>query len=217
MHGLTTIRAEGEREVPSVSTSAEVEGWIRELRGQEPPEDRPPAEWGRVLGAVVETLAEAKSWPGTDGSPWVVLDEIAHRTLERSVGARRAALAGALRARWDRAAGPSERVWLLGRLALVGEADSVPFLAGALRGGDPAVREHALRALESNPSAEAEDAVGSELAKDGAPPWRLAVANALGARAGPTAAGRLRDLVAAEKDADVRASLEAALARIEGR
>jgi hypothetical protein len=169
------------------------------------------------MGLVVNEVLSAASWPEVKGSPWLVIDEIAHRTLARGAEARRGALAKALRERWKEAAGLSERVFLLRQLALVGEESSAPFLAGLLEEDDPVVREYALRALADNPSAAAGRAVVDAFEKGGPTAWRLSLANALDFRGDPTVAAKLKELHAAEADGGVRDALEAGLGRLESR
>jgi hypothetical protein len=135
-----------------MSERTRVDGWIDELTARIPLADRERTEWDEVLRAVVERLIDVESWPGVEGSPWLLLDEIAHRTLAPGAGERRAALENALRERFAKAGGVNERVFLLRQLALVGDDATVPFLESLREDEDVAVREYALRAREAIPA-----------------------------------------------------------------
>jgi hypothetical protein len=76
-----------------MSETTRVDRWIDELTAKTDLVERDATEWDAVLRAVVTRLIEADSWPGVEGSPWLVLDEIAHRTLAPAAGARRSASA----------------------------------------------------------------------------------------------------------------------------
>lgn len=132
-----------------MSETTRVSRWIDELTAKAPLAERDAAEWDSVLRAVVKRLIEAESWPGMGGSPWLVLDEISHRTLAPAAKARRSALEKALRERFASANGIDERVFLLRQLALVGDDVTVPFLESLLEDPDVAAREYALRARKA--------------------------------------------------------------------
>jgi len=127
----------------------------------------------------------------------------------------RVACAHALAAKLGPQTPAAARVWLLRQLQWMGRAEVVPAVAGLLADKDPLIVESARRALQHNPSPEAAAALRAAMAKGGAPEWRVALINTLGARQDAAGVAAIATALA-DKDETVAAAAAAALGKIGG-
>jgi HEAT repeat protein len=142
------------------------------------------------MEGVAGALLSASSWPGHEGHPRLLLDEIVHRALSPGARSRREALERALLAELSRRSALEDVVFLLRELALVGAGASVPALERLLAGAVEPVRSWALRALAANPSAESGAALEAALGAAEGEEARTALAGALRAHRRLAALGR---------------------------
>ena len=168
------------------------EDWVRELTGRADVSLRGPEDWKRIFAEVARRLLDAAEWPGTQGSPKLLLDEIVLRAgapgSEDKLRALRQVLVEQLGEHRD----VSERIFLLRELAIIGRAEAVPALEKLIDDAEPAIREYAIRALAANPSREAAEALLAAMRKAGEPARRAALANALAGRKEKEAADAVR-------------------------
>jgi HEAT repeat protein len=159
-----------------------VEDWVRELTGRAGAVRRAPEDYKRVFTEVVRKLLDAEEWPGAQGSPKLLLDEIVLRAgapgSEDKLRALRQVLVEQLGEHKD----AGERIFLLRELAIVGREEAVPALEKLIDGAEPAIREYAIRALAANPSREAAEALLAAMRKAGEPARRAALVNSLAGR-----------------------------------
>lgn len=104
------------------------------------------------------------------------------------------------------------RVWMLKQLEHIGRADAVPALAALINDPDIVARGRVLRALASNPSPEAGQALRDALGKATTPEMKVALINELGYRQEVGATAQLTPLLAAGDDVAIAAA--SALGRI---
>jgi len=196
---------------------------LKELLGETPASRRTQGEWEAVYAKVVQSLLatpdpapKAGSARGSrysaDPGPRLMLERIIVRAGAPPAESRAALVKVLLEhlAKTDRV---NDQVFLLRQLAVVGHGESVSALTGLLGHQSRALREFALRALESNSSAEAGKAIVTALgqAKDDAS--RAALAGALGARREAAALGALTALVG-DRSPEVAQAAMAALGNI---
>jgi HEAT repeat protein len=189
---------------------------VQELTGGDSPE-RSPGEWRRVLAEVTEALLAAEEWPGVEGSPKLILDEIVLRAGAPEDAVKRAALRVVLVEQLEKREDVNQRIFLLRELALIGNRECVPTLERLLDDPWPPIRHYALRALQANPSQEAGKALLSALNKSRKTGERVALASALGSRGDPVALEPLEDALAEEKDEEVAKALRAAVLHLKER
>lgn len=108
------------------------------------------------------------------------------------------------------------RNWFVRQLERIGQAESVPALAGLMSSQDKHLREYARQALEKNPDPSATDALLKELSAAQETTWKIGLINALGTRRAQAAA---EPIVRALGDRDVTVARAAAtaLSQIGGR
>jgi hypothetical protein len=173
-----------------------VEGWVRELAGRADAPRRGPEEWKRIFAEVVRRLLDAAEWPGVQGSPKLLLDEIVLRAGTPGAGDKLQALRRVLVEQLGEHRDVGERVLLLRELAIVGREEAVPALEKLIEDAEPAIREHAMRAMAANPSGAAAEALLSALRKAVEPARRAALANALAGRKEKEARDAVRAVLA---------------------
>lgn len=127
--------------------------------------------------------------------------------------ADRKALCSALIAKVGPDTAKPARVWLLKKVETIGRDEVVAGLSPLLHDSDGEIRDLARRAIQNNPSPDAEAALLGELSKAQDEGWRVAVINALGFRRSAKAVAELGKLAAGESDSVASAAL-AALADI---
>jgi len=169
-----------------------VEGWVRELTGRADAPRRGPEDWTRVFTEVIRKLLDAAEWPGVQGSPKLLLDEIVLRAGAPGAEDKLRALRQVLVEQLGEHKDVSERILLLRELATVGREEAVPALEKLVEDAEPGIREYAIRALAANPSREAAQALLAALRKAGEPARRAALANALAGRKEKEAADAAR-------------------------
>ncbi len=201
--GGWTVRGEGPPDRDAVAS------WAEKLAQGGAPEAQTEREWRAIFREVVSALLAAESWPGRTGSPKLLLDEIAHRTLEPGADVRRRALAAALAEACENVKSLNDRIFLLRELALVGGKEEVLFLGRWLESEQALIRSYALRALEANPSEEAANALRRALPRAKSPRERGALLSALGARRDPASLDDLAPHVGAEEREVARAAIQA--------
>jgi HEAT repeat protein len=197
----------------AVAEDAATERLIQELTGRAEPTKRTPNELEAAYLRAIEKLISASEWPGTKGSPKLLLEEIVEHAGRPGAEPQRAALVRAMLAYLERADEVNERIFLLRQLALVGRRESAAALAWLLKDDNPAVREYALHALQKNPSPEAARAILAILDQAEKADWRVAVINALGSRREEAAVGALAKLLD-EQDQNVAEAAIMALGNI---
>jgi len=97
------------------------------------------------------------------------------------------------------------RLWLLKQLQWIGRAECVEAVAALLADSDLLVREAALRALQSNPAAEANAKLVAALSSQSDPRWTKALLLALGYRQDPASVPALARQLSAQPDVAVAA------------
>jgi hypothetical protein len=107
------------------------------------------------------------------------------------------------------------RIWLLRQLEFSGGGQCVDAIAAVLEDRDPLVRDAARRALQNNPSPEANAKLLATLGKARDAKWKLALSNSLGYRADAASTDALVKLLA-DKDEGVAAAAGNALGKIGG-
>ena len=102
-----------------------------------------------------------------------MLERIAFRASRPGADADRAACSKAIAARLGPQSGPLGRAWMLRQLERIGREEAVPQIAQLLTDNDALVRESARRALQKNPSNEANAALQKAVGSADAPgAWR---------------------------------------------
>jgi HEAT repeat protein len=159
----------------------------RELTGERPAAARTAQQLDAVYAKVLDSLMPnmGNDDPGKRNEPQSTLERIAFQASRPGAEADRQSCSKAVAARLGPQSGPFGRVWLLRQLERIGRAEAVPQVAALLTDGDALVRESARRALQKNPSAEANAALQKAIASADAA-WRVALINALGERCDPT-------------------------------
>ncbi len=129
--------------------------------------------------------------PDRRGGPQAMLERIAFHASRPGAEADRAACSKAIAARLGPQSGRSGRAWLLRQLERIGRQEAVPQVARLLADQDALVRESARRALQKNPSNEANTALQEAVGSADAPPG-AALINALAERRDPSNLNTLR-------------------------
>lgn len=200
----------------AAASESNVRECVQELTGGDSPE-RSPGEWKRVLAEVTEALLAAEEWPGAEGSPKLLLDEIVLRAGAPEDAAKREALRGVLVEQLEKREDVHQRIFLLRELALIGNRECVPALERLLDDPWPPMRYYALRALQANPSKEAGKALLSALKKSRKAEVRVALVNSLGSRGDRAALEPLTRMLVDENNAEVAEALRAAVAYLKAR
>jgi len=186
---------------------AETQRLIKELSGQGPAIERSREQWEAAYGQVLRATLPVPNLPDK------VLEPIILRAGVPGADVQRRAMVRVMLDWMAKTDKPDERVFLLKQLAMLGRDEAVPVLAGLLKDQSPLIREHALRALESNPSAEAGRAMAAALDEAQQAAWRVAVINAVGRRREAAAVDGLRQW-ATRGDAEVADAALMALGNI---
>lgn len=129
--------------------------------------------------------------------------------------ARRAEACKLIAARLGPATAKPARIWLLKQLEFIGRSECVDALARLLDDADAEIFDWARRALEHNPSPEANAALLAGLAKAADAKHRLALVNSLGARRDPASVDAVAKVLD-DKDSAVAAAAANALGKIGG-
>jgi HEAT repeat protein len=186
----------------------------RELVGEKPAAARTPQQLDAVYAKVLEALMPdmGNDDPGKRNDPQATLERIAFHASRPGADADRAACSKAIAARLGPQTGPLGRVWLLRQLERIGRQEAVPQVAPLLADKDALVRESARRALQKNPSNEANTAIQRAIGSADAP-WRAALLNALAERRDPSNLDTLLQ-EAASGDDGVRTAAVIGLAKL---
>jgi hypothetical protein len=193
------------------------------LTAQAPPAARTPDEWEKLYGRLLQTLLSASTYPDPASAdrprpPKMILEETIVSAGSPGREAQRMPLVRAMLAQLQSSDRLNDRIFLLRQLAVVGREEAVPPLARLLTeagkaAAEPALRQYALGALESNTSAAAGKALVAVLEQAEEPAWRVAVIHALGRRREKSAAAVLaREL--GNPDAEVAGAAAMALGSI---
>lgn len=203
----------------AISTSLLAEGpnvgeLTKELTGEKPAAQRTAEQLDAVYAKVLDALMPdmGSEDVGKRGGAHGTVEKIAFQASRPGAEADRAACAKALAARLGADVPPLARAWILRQTERIGRAEVVPQVAKALDDKDGLVRESARRALQKNPSAEANEALQKALASAGEPDWRVAVINALAERRDPANVSALLKDAGSDDDA-VRSAAIVALAK----
>lgn len=191
---------------------------IKELSGEAEAVKRTAAEWeaahAKALDALLPQLGSQK--PDVRGESQRLYEKICWRASRPSAEAERAAAVKAILSRLRPETPKAALIALLERLEDIGREESVAAIAKLLdakEGELPSLREHARRALVTNPSPKAVDALRAALGRADSAEWRVALANALGQRRDKAAVPALIKLVKDDSQGVKLAAVEA-LARI---
>jgi len=202
---------DGEAKLPAAEAEGAEARLVRELTAQTPPAARTPEEWEKLYGRLLQTLLSASTYPDPASAdrprpPKMILEEIIVSAGAPGRESQRTALVQAMVALLQSSDRLNDCIFLLRQLAVVGREEAVPPLARLLGGkgdgtglsadarkaaAEPALRQYALAALESNTSAAAAHALVAALEQTEAPAWRVAVIQALGRRREKSAAAVL--------------------------
>jgi len=143
--------------------------------------------------------------------PKARLEQIIVRSAAPGKESQRRAMVRAMLVHLEDDQNLNDRVFLLRQLAVVGREEAVRPLAQLLKAADhPALREHALGALDRNSAPSAGRALVEALSETKEPEWRIAIANALGRRRsdGPESLA----LASLLRDPDLKVAAAAAMA-----
>ena len=186
----------------------------RELSGERAQKPRTAAQLNAAYTLVLTPLLAdmGSEDPGRRSGAQSVLERIAFRASRPGAEVERVACSKAIAAALGLRVGPLARVWLLRQLERIGREEAVAQVAAMLADGDATVRESARRALQKNPSREANAALQKALGSADTA-WRIAVFNALGQRRDPSNLNILLQAAASNSD-DVRMAALVGLANL---
>ena len=180
------------------------------------------ADYGAIITGLIPKLADSSA--GNRYSAQMSLQELAAAASAPGKETDRADLAKILADRASDAAVPQPaRVWIVRQLQYMGGAEAVPALTTLLKDADAELRECARRALEQNPSPEANVSLLASVAGAGDAAWKKALVHSMGQRRDvasvsalvpllrdtalePTAAEALGNIASAEATAALQAS-----------
>jgi len=210
--------SDGAARVSAAGPDAADVALIRELAAQTPPAARTPEEWEKLYGRLLRTLLSASMYPDPASAdrprpPKMILEEIIVSAGAPGRESQRTALVRAMLAVLQSSDRLNDRIFLVRQLAVVGREEAVVPLARLLTDPEPALRQYALGALESNTSAAAAHAMVAALEKAEEPAWRVAVIHALGRRREKSAAALLARQLD-NRDAEIAGAAAMALGRI---
>jgi len=186
-----------------------------ELKGEREPVQRTQkqleAVYVQVLDSLMPDMSNAEA--SRRQRPQDTLERIAFRAGAPGAEAHRLACAKAIAARLGPAGGTLGRVWLLRQLERIGRAEVVGRLAELLGDKDAHVRESARKALQKNPSQQANAALQKALAAARKTPSRVAMIQALSDRKDPANLNSLTGQAGDDND-DIRSAAVIGLAKL---
>jgi len=188
---------------------------IKEFQGGAEARQRSPKEleaaYATMLDALVPKIAGESPQPRQQ--PEQALQAICWRAGRPGAEAERLALCRAMAARLGAKIPTEARTWLTKQLLHIGRDECIDALAPQLDDGHPRVREWTRRALQTNPSPRAADALRKALARAKQAEWRVALINALACKPGKATVQALIPLAGDAAD-EVRSAAVTALGKL---
>ena len=200
-----------------VAAEPGVDQLIQELKGEGAPQQRTAQDWRSVHAKALDELLRQMGSQDAKEREQAQKDyqQICWRAARPGAHVERDAACAAIVARLTPDVPKLAQLWLIRQLEHIGRDEAIGSLARLLDHQDRLIRERARRALQNNPSPRALTALRDALPRAKTPSWRVALANALGARrdaASVTVLARLLD----DADLGVANAAAAALGPIGG-